>query len=222
MVGLLPLAGQWSFGEMDWTFRSQLVEPNEIANRFAAAAASAGGNSSSEFPDVGQELLDLARNLEIEPIRRGNNQLYLLDRPELKAQLVVRVVDGREKAAALAAAFPQDEGQWQLFEFVPRRTGENFKTNAAHLLPLPAAAKRTGGRFDDDGRLLLELVDVALVAKTLLSSWKNAGWDVRPTQFAGTEDFSYLCIRGNEVVYAWSANPRDSITKLMLVRSPAN
>ena len=118
-------------------------------------------------------------------------------------------------------AYPASGDTWQLYVFTPQASDRGDSASAApHLLPLPAGARRSGGRFADDGRVLLELISLDSTAEELLADWKAAGWEVRPSGIADPADFSYLCARGNEVVYAWSADPHDSLQNLMLVRTP--
>jgi len=49
--------------------------------------------------------------------------------------------------------------------------------------------------------------------------WKEDGWEVRPSGLMGSDAFSFLCARGPDVVYAWSADPAESLKNLMLVRT---
>jgi hypothetical protein len=219
MAAIMPLAGQWSFAELDWNLRSSTVPANEVSARLDTMTSSVRVDPAVELPDISDDLVDLAESLRIRPVERDGNQVYILDRPELKARLIVRQMAGRPKMVALAAAYPQGDDSWQLLECTPRAAVE--KTEAApHLLPLPNGAERNGGRFADDGRILLELVTLSSNADALLSSWKNAGWEVRPSGLGNPEAFSYLCARGSEVIYAWSADPRDAVENLMLVRTP--
>jgi hypothetical protein len=219
MVNVLPVSGQWSFGDLDWTFRSRIVDARTVEARLAETADVDSGKSAEELPDLSPEIVDLARKLRIRPVSHGENQLYRLERPEIKVQLVVRPVAGQPKAVAMIAAMKQPTGEWQLFEFAPRTASAAKTQSTPHLLPLPASARRTGGRFADDGQLLLELANVDSDADLLISLWNDAGWTVRPTQFAGPEDFSYLCVRGDSVVYAWSAGAHGSLQHLMLTRA---
>jgi len=221
LLGPTSLAGQWTFANLDWSFRSQVVPHAELTTKFDAAANSSADNSASQLPDLNEELIDLARRLHVEPVIRGENHIYAYDRPNFKGQLVVRSVAGRTKAAALIAAFPKEGDQWQVFEFTPRTVAVAHADDLAHLVPLPASARRTGGRFSDDGQILLELITLDSNNDALVSLWKHNGWEVRPAEFAGPDDFCYLCARGKEVVYAWSANPRSSLRNLMLVRTSA-
>ena len=87
-------------------------------------------------------------------------------------------------------------------------------------MPLPPDATRSGGRFDEDGQLLLELVSVTSTADHLLAAWRKAGWEVRPSGLGQPGDFTYLCARGADVIYVWSADPPKAIANLMLVRTP--
>jgi len=221
LLGPTSLAGQWTFANLDWSLRSEVVSRADVASKFDSAASLNIGSAVNQLPDLNQELIDLARKLRVEPAVRGENQIYSYDRPNLKGQLVVHNVAGRAKAISLIAAFPKDSNQWQVFEFAPRSAAAVHGDDASHLLPLPPSARRTGGRFSDDGQLLLELVTLESNHEALLSLWEQNGWTVHPAQFAGPDDFCYLCARGTDVIYAWSANPRDSLRNLMLVRTPA-
>lgn len=156
------------------------------------------------------------------PEQRDGYLIYRVDRPDLKAQLVTRNVDGRSKAVTVACSYPHDGEHWQLFELTPRESPANADGQAAHLLPLPEGVERRGGRFADDGRLLLELITLDSKADSLVATWKNAGWEVRPSGLGEPGSFSFLCARGSEVIYAWSANSGESIQNLMLVRSPTD
>jgi hypothetical protein len=223
LAAALPLAGPWSFDELDWNLRSQAIEKKEINALFTSLAASPPATTDAQLPDTDQKIIDLIAALNVRPTEQLGNQIFRLERSDLKAQLVARKVAGQTKTATFAIAYPQNGSTWQLYEFIPRPTGENTKSDtisaAPHLLPLPAAARRSGGRFADDGHVLLELVSLDASAAQLLAIWKDAGWEVRPSGLAGADDFSFLCARGEDVIYAWSADPADSLQNLMLVRT---
>ena len=220
MAAVLPLAGQWSFAELDWNLRSSIVEQSDVAPRFEKLAAAPVSGHEEHLPDVGKDLVDLAESFQIEPIERDGNQVYRLDRSGLKAQLTARNVGGSMKIVALAAAYPHTGTQWQMMEFTPRALSGKSVNRQPGPLPLPAGAERIGGRFADDGRPLLELISLDSTADELFATWKNSGWEVRSTGLGGPGGFSYLCARGDAVVYAWSADPRESLRNLMLVRTP--
>lgn len=220
MAAVLPLAGQWSFSESEWNLRTESKSARDVKVFFESLAKSPASETDAQLPDLDDELAELIGKFQIQPIERNGNQIYSLDLAGMKAQLVVRNVGGRHKSVGFAVAYTPGDGTWQLATFTPRAATSTLETEIPHLLPLPAEARRSGGRFDDDGRLLMELAELHSSADAIISTWKNAGWEVRPSGMGGPEDFSYLCARGDEVVYAWSADPRDALESLMLVRTP--
>jgi hypothetical protein len=222
MPSALPLSGPWTFAELDWNVRSTLVDLAAVEARFATPPAPLESGEVSHLPDVSQELLDLAETLQLRPVEQAGHQVYQHDRPDLKARLVVRKVADRTKVVSIFAAYPLTGGQWQMFELSPRGSAMQATTASDHLLPLPAAAVRRGGRFADDGRLLLELISLDTNPAALVASWKQAGWEVRPSGLGDPKAFSFLCRKGDGVVYAWSASAAETLHNLILVRSPTD
>jgi hypothetical protein len=221
LAGSLPLDGPWSFAALDWNLRSAVLDSSDVDARLKALADPPAGGVSN-YPDVSSELLDLINTLHLQPVERSGFQLYRIDRPDLKAQLLVRTVEGQTKTVAFAGAYPQGGQRWQMFELSPRAASPKSVEQETHLLPLPEGAVRRGGRFADDGRLLLELISLESRSDSLIASWKTAGWQVRPSDIGDGHSFSYLCARGSDVIYAWSANSTESLQNLMLVRSPTD
>lgn len=216
----LPLAGPWSFAQPDWDIRSQIVDSDEVAERFERLVTSSPMSGDEQLPEISPEFIELAKSMGAKSVERGGNQVFQLDQPNLKTRLVVRMVGGKPKAVALAAAMPQSAQQWQFFELVPRGVTATSRVGTTpQLLPLPAGARRDGARFADDGRPLLEFVSLDTTADELIATWKAAGWNVRPSGVEGAGEFSYLCARDDEVVYAWSANPNHALKNLMLVHT---
>jgi hypothetical protein len=220
----LPLAGIWSFDELDWQMRSEWTSERELPEKFAALAAKSAALADGELPDADQDFLALASALGIRSSERDGQRIYRLARPGLQAQWVARDVESEAKSCGFAVAYPSVDDQWQLFEFTPRsQDAGSTESQATHLLPLPADARRDGGRFADDGRVLMEFVSLqATAADALVRDWNTAGWEVRETGLAEPGDFSYLVVRGAETIYAWSSDPSDGLKNLMLVRAPAS
>jgi hypothetical protein len=217
----LPIAGPWTFAQLEWDIRSQIVDSDEVAERFERLATKSPTSSDEQLPDISPEFIELAKSMGAKPVERGDNRVYQLDQPNLKTRLVVRIVGGKPKAVALAAAMPQSAEQWRFFELIPRGpTASNSFDTTPQLLPLPTGARRDGGRFADDGEPLLELISLDTTADELMATWKADGWEVRRSGESYDGNFSYLCARGSEVVYAFSADPVDALKNLMLVRTP--
>jgi hypothetical protein len=223
LVAEMPLEGPWTFARLDWDIRSQFISSAEVTNRLEKLATSSAATSDEQLPDLSAELVELARGLGAKATDGLGNRVFQLDRPNLKARLIVRNVAGKAKVVAMAAALPQSAERWQYFELIPRRqAAASPVATKPQLLPLPPGARRDGGRFADDGRPLLELVSLNCNADELFSLWKAAGWEVHPNGAGSPDDFSFLCVRGDDVIYAWSADPRSSLQNLMLVRTPTS
>jgi hypothetical protein len=220
LASSLPHEGPWSFARLDWDIRSQIVLPAEVAERFEKLSTSTTANDK-QLPDVSPELFELAESLSAQSTENTSNRVFQLERPNLKARLVTRTLAGKAKVVALAVALPLSAERWQFFELSPlKSTTAGPIATSPQLLPLPPEARRDGGRFADDGRALLELVSLDSTSAELIALWKTAGWDVRSSGVADGSQFSYLCVRSGEVIYAWSADPNDELKNLMLVRTP--
>lgn len=220
LAATLPLAGMWSFDELKWSIRSEIIPAADVEAKLTSLDATAVSDANT-LPDTDADLRGLIAMFRVQPIERDGHQIYRLDRKSMKFQLVTREVNGRSKTVACAMAYPHDEQNWQLYKFTPRDAAETAGDGETHLLPLPSGARRTSGRFGDDGRALMEFITLDAAGSELLASWKQAGWEVRPSGFADPAEFSYLCARGDEVIYAWSAEEPAAIQNLMLVRTPA-
>jgi hypothetical protein len=216
----LPLAGLWSFDELDWNMRSEWTSEKNLSAKFADLASKAPALADNELPDADQEFLLLASTLGIKSTERDGKQIYQLSRPGLRMQWITRDVNGAAKSCAFAVAYFSIDDQWQVFEFTPRTKDADEGTNAAHLLPLPAGAHRECGRFTDKGRVEMEFVSLTSTADSLIQGWMAAGWEVRDSGLAEPGEFSVLAVRRGETVYAWSADPPSDMRNLMLVRTP--
>lgn len=218
----MPLAGLWSFDELDWNMRSEWTSEAELPARFEAIARKTPRHAAEALPDADQDFLALAGALGVRSSERDGQRVYQLSRPGLQAQWITRDVAGTVKSCSFAVAYPSIDEEWQVFEFTPRTRNEiNEAYPSAHLLPLPADAHRDGGRFADDGRVLMEFVSLSSTADSLVRDWKAAGWEVRESGLAEPGKFSFLAVRGAETIYAWSSDPGGAVSELMLVRTPA-
>jgi hypothetical protein len=222
MVGALPLAGPWSFGDLEWNLKSTIVRTDEVPPRLEALCKPEPVANGAQLPDVGPELLEITTMLNLQPESRDGFELYRVNRHDLKGLLVARNIDGQAKVIAAAVAYPHAGDFWQLYELTPQGASPKIDTQAPHLLPLPENAVRRGGRFADDGRLLLELISLNSDEGSLIDLWRRAGWEVQPSGLGDAGGFSFLCRQGDDVMYAWSANSGEALKSLMLVRSPTD
>jgi hypothetical protein len=221
LAGVLPLDGPWVFGDLNWNLKSAKSNREDVEallDRLEAAPIQDDAN----LPALNKDLLELINSTHRQPVERNGCQVYQLSNTNLKCQLVVRLVERQPRVVSFAGGYALNGQEWQSFELVPTGISSRTGTAVEHLLPLPANAVRRGGRFSQDGRLLLELVALKSSADSLINDWRHAGWEVRPSGLNMGNSFSYLCRHGNEVIYAWSADTNESLETIMLVRSPAD
>ncbi|MGD9631824.1 MAG: hypothetical protein AB7G28_25260 [Pirellulales bacterium] len=221
LAAALPLGGQWAFDDLDWNLKSQFVKRTTLDAEFEKIGNSPIAKLDPQLPATDPEMIEMLTALQIQPVERSGDLVYCVNRPDLRAELVTRKSGERLTTVAFAMAYPQSGDTWQLYVFTPKQTTDDAAPAAPHLLPLPADARRSGGRFADDGRVLMEFVSLAATADDLVRDWTADGWVVHESGMAQPGDFSYLAIRGDETIYAWSDDPADAMKHLMLVRTPA-
>jgi hypothetical protein len=206
--------GPWQLSGGATGFRQSLLSEVELNTRFAELAKQTQPLESPEFAEAADKLIALATLSLVAPKHVGECDVYVLNRGAARMQVVVT----HQELVSLAFAAPTAEGGWKLYEL----TSETNAEDATHLLPLPPVAQRSAGRYSDEGQLLMELVSVETSRSELLSAWRQAGWKIRPAGVGGPEAFSYLCARGGEVVYAYSADESAELSGLVLTRSATN
>jgi hypothetical protein len=223
LAGAFGEGGHWSFANLDWDIRSQIVPAADVESQIKALVASSPTTDAelSRIPDASPDLLRFIKSSYLLPTEEDGVEIYRLERPNLKAAVVLRKIENRAKAIGGVVAFSQNNRDWQSFEVFPRAKTTNGAVST-HLLPLPVGAVQSGARTAADGQLLLEMITTKSSAESLLTAWKQAGWEVRPATLGNNASFSYLCARGNEIVYAWSADAGDSLEHLILTRSPSD
>jgi hypothetical protein len=221
LAGAMFQSGGWTFAGQGWDITSELVGTAEVDARLTALGKTPVANPAT-YPDVPREILQAIEVSHLQPVERPGGLLYTFQKPNLKAQLLACKVDGMLKAVTFGIAYPSNSEKWQFLQGRPNGKSSAESPNERHLLPMPANGKRIASRFADDGQILLEVVTLSSNADELIIKWREAGWDVRPSGLGNPSAFSLLCARGNDVVYAWSADPREALQSLMLVRSPTD
>jgi hypothetical protein len=211
---MLSPNGSWQLSGGATGFRQSLLSEVELNARFTELAKQTKPLANPELAASAEKLIALAELSRVKPQHVGECDVYLLQRGKTKAQVVVK----NEELVSLTLAAPTRKGAWRVYELA----GQTSEADATHLLPLPPVAQRSAGRYSEDGQLLMELVSVETSRIELLSAWRHAGWKIRPAGVGGPETFSYLCARGAEVVYAYSADESAELSGLVLTRSVAN
>ena len=90
MASVLPLAGPWTFADTNWNLQSQVMTREDVDRRLNELSNASPGADVAELPDISPELSDYVAKLQLTPVDRAGNIVYLLDKPTFKAELVVR------------------------------------------------------------------------------------------------------------------------------------
>ncbi len=218
----IPPAGHWTVEGLEWGLGRSEMSAEEVDGRmreiFVSEAAHAE-DAAAPLPSITSDwrkLIDQAGQLE--PIKQGDNTIYRIEQPALKARIVVRQSGDSEELIAGAIAFPASGDRWELIDLVPNAShGEGDPV--PHLLPMPIGAQRSMARWSQDGGLLMELISLNADGRLLMQMWKSAGWSVHPSRMGDPANFSLQCHRGDDSIYAWSDDSMDAISQLMLVHT---
>lgn len=214
----LSTGGYWTVADMDYGIGRTEVSEADASRRMNAIFPFDGHPtvvSSAVSAKDWQEIVAEAKQLE--PVSHNGNLIYALNQPDVKARLIYRTVDGTDELVAGAVAFPTVRDRWDFVNLVPQATPH--PKPQSHLLPLPSDARCSMARWSTSRQLIMEIISLAADAESLKNHWHQHGWEVRHSQIGSGEDFSYLCVRGEETIYVWSDDPVGSIQRLMLVRS---
>ncbi len=205
----LPSDGYWSFANTDLSVQTIGCDDVELERRLENLLAMEGSETVSK-PDA-SHLVALAKSNGATRQACPAGWLWEFAQAGIRVRLVT--TDSNQPCIVVAAVAIRDAEQWQLTMFKPQPPLSD------HLLPLPAEARTICARRNDANALQMELIDTSQTAEQLLARWRSAGWDIRHTPWGDDQSFSYLCVRGDQVVYTWSNTAAGSRT-IMFSSSP--
>lgn len=208
---LMPSDGYWSFTDSDLSI--QKIYCDDAALQIQMDNMLIVQDSSAVSSLDASHLVALAKSNGAFRSDCPAGSIWISDYSNLRLRLVTTNSD---RPCLVAAAFAiREDQQWQLTMLKPQWHESD------HLLPLPADARTICTRRNEAGQLQLELVSTAQSSERLLTQWGSDGWDIRHTSWGSADSFSYLCARGDEVVYAWSNSAAGSRT-IMLTASTSS
>ena len=191
---LLPQDGFWSFEDVGFDIQSRRVSPHQLDEHFSTATTDLVLTDIDASP-----LIALA---EAHNAIRTDGKSESTWTVRLNSFRAVLVASQSEPPRLMTVCAAQKTGTgWELFELGKCKSA----TSSDHLLPLPTSSIRQCSRQSPSGELLMELVQTAASADSLLRQWGEQGWDIRQSDFGPDLGFSYLCVKDATVVYAWSA-----------------
>lgn len=210
-VSLMPQAGHWSFAGSSMTIQKSVLTDGQVATRFADRKFIASAFSDHDATD----LVALAEVNEAERTIVGSTAIWVLEKPAVRLRLVTSLTEPPMLVGAMVAT--KHGNEWEAIDLQPK--GE--ASADCHLLPMPADAKTQCARTTEDGELVMQLVQTSRTSADVLDNWKQSGWDVRQTAWGSNDSFSFLCVKGDDLIYAWSPGDAESRT-IMLTRTTAS
>ena len=205
---LMPSSGYWSFTDTALSIRK--IDCDDAALESQLEKLLAVDNASAAAGRDASHLVAIAQSNGATRSDCPAGVCWTFDHSNLRLRLVTS--DSDNPALIAAAVAIRAAGQWQLTMLQPRQQRSD------HLLPLPADASTICTRRTESGQLQMELVSTTGSSEHLLSQWEAGGWEIRQTPWGTADSFSYVCARGDLVVYAWSDSTADSRT-IMLTAS---
>ena len=131
LAAALPLGGQWAFDEVEWSIKSELIAIGPLEAAFEQLGKSPLSKMDPQLPDTDPELIELIAAMQIQPIERAGDEVYRIDRPDLRAELITRKVAEQSKTVAFAMAYPAGDDTWQLYVATPKQTAADQSLSAA-------------------------------------------------------------------------------------------
>lgn len=140
--------------------------------------------------------------------------LWTADDAESRMRLLV--TDSATPKLLAVAVATKLNGRWDV-------TITNSKEKAnGYLLPMPAKTDVACSRRNEAGEIQMQLLETSLDREQLLNQWRESGWEIRHTQWGSADSFSYLCVKNEQVVYAWSNVDRGKKTLLLSSATTSN
>ncbi len=211
--------GFWAVDDSPFGLAKRIISDRDVKRQFAhiRSLRQKDGFVSVTCEGIPDEWDSLIANSDgLEPIQHNGMTYYLLEQDNFRGLLITRFANGAEKLAGGFMANRTEGNKWETTELKSTENDSAPTTSLSHLIPLPDGASRLLMRRSPL-KLCAELLELDCDAQMLLDSWQAAGWEVRHAEFGSFRKFSYLCVKGNSTIHAWSDESSSRITRLMLV-----
>ena len=194
------LNGNWRFADVEWAFRLSSVNDQELTQQLDMAPDLNQESSprSGEEQDGDRAVFALVELMKAKQSEERNQVVYRIASETTRGVAFARNVTPKAiEFARLANRVAKNE--WKLVEIRRTRSSDTGSTNQPSLLPVAKENKYLARRFDVNGVLCAELIELGLDFSTLSENWKAEGWqesEVRPgveNALAATDDAD-VCI----------------------------
>lgn len=209
---LIPMKpGSWSFANSELSILRRDCDDAEL--EVALAKFRDPESFETTHPHDAQFLVELAESYQAKRVQlrstKTNQDLFIWQVDESNFRLRMATSnDARPTLMGLALATQLEHG-WQLTVLKPRTEGSH------HLMPFPGDATTICSRRNRVGELQFELVETTQSDSELLQHWKQQGWELKRTPWGGNNDFSFMCIRNEKAIYAWSDSNSNNQTIML-------
>lgn len=207
---LMPTEGYWSFPETGLSVAQFVCETSELQEHLNLSSMT---NAKANADFDASELVELAASSGATRVDSESGTLWSHENRDIKVRLLTSEASPPMLIGAVVAM--RDGDQWQLVSLSPKQN------QTTHLLAMPTDATTTCTRRSPAGDLQMELITTSEPNERLIRRWVDDGWEVQHTPWGDAESFSYLCARGEEVIYAWAVASSTERT-IMLTSATSN
>jgi hypothetical protein len=190
--------GRWMFAGSELTTKTSTLSTSRLDAELQRIEQT---HDTSVANVDATDFIELATAYGMLATREDDTTIYRLDEPQRRLRLIVRHDETTTKLVVAALATTIDGEHWQVHSLA---SASGNTSNNQHLLPLPSAATSSARRVGDDGQLQMEIVTVPAAKSQLLNDWQAAGWSVQHSDWGSKDSFSFLCVKNNQLVYAWA------------------
>ena len=212
-------SGHWTFAGVSWQIAMSRPNQEQIETELLRQPARIEPRETVE--PLEREVIELLGSLGARRSAGEDSAVYRLDRSGLRVVAFAALGQRHESLALVRIAMHEPDQGWRLIE---ARPSEDLAANVAEaegLLPLPAGSRRLAQRWDRRGRLIGEVASSEHELTQLGNLWQQEGWTVKPVEGLSAAGSHLACVRGDELLYAWSQAHADAPAGLLFViRAP--
>ncbi len=231
------LNGDWQFAAIPWSVQVKELPTAEASTRMAYEVAPLcvlPGSSDKDISDkdIVVQVLDL-----LSPVKSkvGANVCYSIDNSEFNLRGFAPASMPRQ--VQLVRATKVIDTERSTFIELTRRNSPSDQADSIseQMLPRNSADRILASRWDADGRLCAELVELGSDVTDLVEAWKKAGWKVLPQNTPSERGDSisdplgdqslnlstqevFLCRNGSQSIYAVTTMLPNNSRSMLLIR----
>jgi hypothetical protein len=207
----LTCRGRWLFAGIPVGVRLMGWDKERTVEAMNAVPTDLPGSSGQREWSVA---LKLMQSMKCGTRLLGNVVVHELDRRAVMARVFTLGPPGKERVLAARLALFSGQG-WILLESAP--DGKDSVPPPPLLLPLPSTVRRVCDRYDDEGRLRVNVVSIASTWTDVRRFWRDQGWTVEQTAADENQNDVCECCRDEETIHVLAQGNPDERGHLILM-----